>query len=283
MQGRANGGRQSKLKKRKVSSASQILTSNSTSINNEPMHVQIIENKHESTANVNTTEENSDKHHFSHIALKKPVVINSNLIQSIIGSSSSNNRKSITSREQERWSSHILDNRGAKLRYLNILGETSVSFTNDQIKHPSQQGRNSLLKGHGIRIPSSSLSYKLSSIYDDHINPKPAENLSYLGKLRIVHENGASVRDDFRIDGSNKICHLAKYEIRKYLTKQWLNPDVNDDECKGVYRYKIILDDKDNYKTNKRNTYGWISDRSRLKDDPYIILEPIETKTHSER
>lgn len=153
-----------------------------------------------------------------------------------------------------------------------------------------------LLKGDGVRFELSQLNFPSSNPCDssassfedfsssscrtrNHRRHKGQYQMPHYpegkGKIRVISSKGATVRNNFNIDSSNKVSHLQSGCIRSFAEKCWLVADNNDDdECVGVMRYRIRLeaDDKPQH-SNEKLVYGWISDRSRLKDDPYSILE----------
>jgi hypothetical protein len=58
----------------------------------------------------------------------------------------------------------------------------------------------------------------------------------------------------------------------------------DDEKLVGVVRYKVRLFHSDVYKIHNEKTsfdsgkglFGWISDRSRLEDDPFVIAQMQE-------
>ncbi len=122
--------------------------------------------------------------------------------------------------------------------------------------------------------------------------------IKYQGKIRIESDRGATVREVFDIEKSNfAIGKLNMGDERYYIEKKILPPppisllddsdkehgsdyDDDDDECVAVVRYKICLNDADlaeshNGGDNDNPFVGWISDRGRLANDPYLILKEI--------
>ena len=132
-----------------------------------------------------------------------------------------------------------------------------------------------------------------------------------MGKIRIETGQKATIRELYDIDKSNIIIGtLHAGTERYYYEKRTLPPppisllddnedddDEEEDECVAVVRYKVallhmdIIDrtttisttttsfiSKDNDKNNSEMEYplvGWISDRGRFADDPYLILREI--------
>eukprot|EP00957_Ditylum_brightwellii_P118401 9030552-Ditylum_brightwellii.AAC.1 len=117
-----------------------------------------------------------------------------------------------------------------------------------------------------------------------------------LGTVKIVAEQGATIREEYDIDESDFVLgKLVLGDIREFIEEMWLPPpppdeddDSDDDECIGVMRYRIRLAAKD--VSNFRSTcsidewheatgkieenkyfYGWISDRGRLASEKYMI------------
>ncbi|KAL7472982.1 hypothetical protein ACHAXS_013361 [Conticribra weissflogii] len=133
-------------------------------------------------------------------------------------------------------------------------------------------------------------------------------NLKYqvMGKIQITSDRGATIREAFDIDESK--CILGKIflgDVRSFVEKKTLPPppppsprakdtridenngssgsEEGDEECIAVTRYKILLHDGDCSNESSRlverdesgNGFGWISDRARLADDPYLILKEV--------
>jgi len=180
----------------------------------------------------------------------------------------------------------------------------SINTINNSIQKRSS---NSYFMGDGVRIPlqlTSFPDYKISyerspvrektSEYDCNVSSKnctttcsPRINLKTIvpqtGKLRVISSNGATIRTLFKIDdamNSTSIGNLKKGSVREFVQAQWLSPplciDSDEEECVGVFRYQIQLLPQDiahNLKWNVKQHLGWISDRGRLADDPYIITE----------
>lgn len=131
-----------------------------------------------------------------------------------------------------------------------------------------------------------------------------------IGKIRIEPGQKATIREMYDIDKSNIIIGtLHAGTERYYYEKRTLPPppisllddnedDEEEDECVAVVRYKVallhvdIIDrtttistttttsfiGKDNDSNNSEVEYplvGWISDRGRFADDPYLILREI--------
>jgi hypothetical protein len=128
-----------------------------------------------------------------------------------------------------------------------------------------------------------------------------------IGKIRIEPGQQATIRELYDIDKSTIIIGTLPSGIeRYYYEKKTLPPppislldeddEEEEDECVAVVRYKVallpvdILDnntatttttsfiDKNNDNNNSEIEYplvGWISDRGRFADDPYLILREI--------
>ncbi|GMI13230.1 hypothetical protein TrLO_g11229 [Triparma laevis f. longispina] len=88
-------------------------------------------------------------------------------------------------------------------------------------------------------------------------NPQPPTPPS----LKVISAKGATLRTSQHIDSSTVICRIPKNEHVKLLDKVWMDPD--DSDVVGIYRLKVDWNGKQ----------GWISDRGRLKDGPYQIVE----------
>jgi hypothetical protein len=98
------------------------------------------------------------------------------------------------------------------------------------------------------------------------------------GLVRIVYPQGATIRRDCEIHDSSSppIGTLPYQALRCFIEQKWLSPPSGKDlDLVPVLRYKIMLMDGDTCSTNENDDciYGWISDRSRLDDDPYVIAE----------
>lgn len=127
--------------------------------------------------------------------------------------------------------------------------------------------------------------------------PTKSSALKYQGKIRIDTDRGATIREVFDIEKSNVVIgKLNLGDERYYLEKKILPPppislldesdddehdesdyDDDDDECVAVVRYKICLNDSDldESQSGDNPLVGWISDRGRLANDPYLILREI--------
>ncbi|EJK44404.1 hypothetical protein THAOC_37056 [Thalassiosira oceanica] len=108
------------------------------------------------------------------------------------------------------------------------------------------------------------------------------------GRIRIISDRGATIREMFDIDESNFI--VGKLHIddeRAFVEKRSLAPPIDDcesdDSCVNVMRYCIVLDKDDFNEADsdslERDAHGrlvaWISDRGRLSDDAYLILSEM--------
>jgi hypothetical protein len=126
-----------------------------------------------------------------------------------------------------------------------------------------------------------------SSVSNDHVS-FPTRTLkrtsmehpfnNQYGLLRIVSLNGATIRRECDIhDNSSPIIGNLPYQaLRCFVEKQWLSPPPGEEfGLVTVLRYKIILMDGDGSKNEDCTIYGWISDRSRLDDDSYVIADCI--------
>jgi len=87
--------------------------------------------------------------------------------------------------------------------------------------------------------------------------------------IRIVGKNGATVRDAYHIDKSKRIGYLYYDSTREVSERRWV--PGNEDDCVGVYRYRIYLKESDC--DSDYCSQGWISDRSRLKDGQFKIAQ----------
>lgn len=121
-------------------------------------------------------------------------------------------------------------------------------------------------------------------------NSRPS-SLKCQGKVQIISDEGATIREVWDIDKSS--CVIGKLysgDERYFIEKKILPPppilldgsdDESDEECVAVVRYKIVLKSADccasdqNKEEEPGEVVGWISDRGRLADDPYFILQEV--------
>ena len=131
------------------------------------------------------------------------------------------------------------------------------------------------------------------------IDPSPPL-AKFKGKIHIVSDIGATIRDIFDIDESKHVLgKLHHGDVRYFLEKKVLPaPPISvvkacdgdddcisieeEDECVAVVRYKVFLKPGDcngsihfAKKDISGQMTGWVSDRGRLADDPYLILKEI--------
>ena len=123
-------------------------------------------------------------------------------------------------------------------------------------------------------------------------NEAPSQSsMKYQGKIRIISNEGATIREVFDIDNSNLVIgKLHDGDERYFLEKKTLPPppisllddsdddDESDDECVAVMRYKIALEPSDVASSSQgkcNDMVGWISDRGRFADDSYLILREL--------
>lgn len=122
---------------------------------------------------------------------------------------------------------------------------------------------------------------------DSNSTKNTCQQTKYKGKILIHAPIGASIREVFDIDKSNHVLgKLQQGDVRYFLKKKELPPpppnsEDYDDDCVAVTRYKIVLEEGDCASSEfaKRDgggrLVGWISDRSRLVDEPYMILKEV--------
>ena len=117
---------------------------------------------------------------------------------------------------------------------------------------------------------------------------KRDHNSRSAGRIRIISDRGATIREAFDIDESNFIVGKLRIDDeRSFVEKRSLSPPIDDGEsdegCVNVMRYRIVLD-RDDYNeadsdSLERDAHGrpvaWISDRGRLADDAYLILNEL--------
>ena len=135
-------------------------------------------------------------------------------------------------------------------------------------------------------------------------SPTPKTSTKYQGVIRIESDRGATIREVFDIEKSNVVLgKLNMGDERYYLEKKILPPppisllaesddeyESDDDECVAVVRYKICLNVDDlasqrqleqsgsnrgSSENDSSELVGWISDRGRLANDPYLILREL--------
>ncbi|CAM9464885.1 unnamed protein product, partial [Laminaria digitata] len=86
------------------------------------------------------------------------------------------------------------------------------------------------------------------------------------GSLTVVDpDHGATLRSSWSIDNSEELGNLDFGFSLDYDAVWYLSPA--DDECIGVLRYRVVPH------PTLAPTGGWISERGRLRDDPYIIAK----------
>ena len=139
--------------------------------------------------------------------------------------------------------------------------------------------------------------------------PSSMKQQQPIGKIRIEPGQRATIRELYDIDKSNIIIGtLHAGTERYYYEKRTLPPppisllddnedDEEEDECVAVVRYKVALlhvdiidrtiticsstttsfisKDNDSNSEVEYPLVGWISDRGRFADDPYLILREI--------
>ena len=122
-----------------------------------------------------------------------------------------------------------------------------------------------------------------TTMITDRPQPQPTK---YQGRIRIISNKGATIREVFDIDKSNIVIgKLTEADERYFIEKKSLPPppislddsddDENDDECVAVVRYKIALESSDLVLLSQTDMHGWISDRGRLAEDSYMILKEL--------
>eukprot|EP00904_Undaria_pinnatifida_P010034 jgi/Undpi1/6160/HiC_scaffold_20.g08644.m1 len=86
------------------------------------------------------------------------------------------------------------------------------------------------------------------------------------GSLTVVDpEQGATLRSSWSIDNSEELGKLEFGFSVDYDAVWYLSPA--DDECAGVLRYRVVPH------PDRAPKGGWISERGRFLDDPYIIAK----------
>lgn len=130
-------------------------------------------------------------------------------------------------------------------------------------------------------------------------------SLQIQGKIKIVSQIGATIREIFDIDESNHVLGKLLFGEERYFVEKKVLPappipilndsdNENDefsaeDECVAVVRYKIVLTSEDCHgmsdflldgnvvekDSSGKVVMGWISDRGRLAEDSYLILKEV--------
>jgi hypothetical protein len=102
-----------------------------------------------------------------------------------------------------------------------------------------------------------------------------------LGKLRIVAERGATIRECFDMDESERqLGILQKGDMRYFVEKRLLPPPPDEEDCSdivNVNRYKIFLQDDSTGSGRTDKGFGWISDRARYVDDMFQIAQEVKS------
>ena len=129
-----------------------------------------------------------------------------------------------------------------------------------------------------------------SSVTDNkQAQPLPLPTMKYPGRIKIISNKGATIREVFDIDNSKVVLgKLQAGDERYFIEKKTLPPppisiddsdeESDDDECVAVVRYKIALEPADltnGQGASNEPMVGWISDRGRFADEPYLILKVI--------
>eukprot|EP00978_Attheya_sp_CCMP212_P027020 scaffold90036_cov55-Attheya_sp.AAC.3 len=101
-----------------------------------------------------------------------------------------------------------------------------------------------------------------------------------LGKLRIVAERGATIRECFDMDESERqLGKLQTGDVRYFVEKRLLPPPPDEEDCSdivNVNRYKIFLQDDSTGTGRTDQGFGWISDRARYADDMFQIAQEVK-------
>ena len=154
-------------------------------------------------------------------------------------------------------------------------------------------------RGDGTSVSSTCLSLPgVSIMINDAKDPSQSQHHSKY--IKIVSQLGATIRTHCEIDENNdesmRIGKLRLGAIRPIMESKYLDPppiilDMAEDDREydeklvDVIRYKVRLLPSDISQNNdlkgkdfEMDHYrsGWISDRSRLEDDPYAIAEVQE-------
>lgn len=149
--------------------------------------------------------------------------------------------------------------------------------------HDNDDDFDSYQRGDGVLVASDCLS--LPVVFG------PQCHTEY---IKIVSEYGATIRTQYEINENHDSLAIGKLnfgEIRAIVESKWLDPPIvmsgdgyDDEKLVGVVRYKVRLFHSDVYKIHNEKTsfdsgkglFGWISDRSRLEDDPFVIAQMQE-------
>lgn len=152
-------------------------------------------------------------------------------------------------------------------------------------------------RGDGILVASDCLSLPVVCNLRNNGNG-PSQCHTATKYIKIVSQYGATIRTQYEIDENHDSLAIGKLnfgEIRAIVESKWLDPppdmsagggiEYDDEKLVGVVRYKVRLLHRDINKINdaeKRSSgsgkglFGWISDRSRLEDDPFVIAQMQE-------
>ena len=150
-------------------------------------------------------------------------------------------------------------------------------------------------RGDGVLVASDCLSLPVVCSLRNNGNGLSQWHVKY---IKIVSQYGATIRTLYEIDDNHDaslaIGKLNFGEIRAIVESKWLDPpeadmsgdgiEYDDEKLVGVVRYKVRLFSSDIYKINDaektssgsgkgKGLFGWISDRSRLEDDPFVIAQ----------
>lgn len=148
------------------------------------------------------------------------------------------------------------------------------------------------IDGIGNAVPVKTATAVAKAILLCHNSPMLKEKM----KVRIVSK--ANIRQDYRMYEQGMVLgELREGDVREFVATKLLHPLVRNDYCQKDggnigeetdvydetdvdvvvkrYQIKLLSQDAGNEGTVREGSLGWISDRSRLKDDPFMIAEEV--------
>jgi hypothetical protein len=144
--------------------------------------------------------------------------------------------------------------------------------------------------GDGMNIPFRRLAFPNPTATTNkrsvqHTTSPPVAALTQtnvLGKLRIVAERGATIRECCDMDESKReLGKLQKGDVRYFVEQRLLPPPPDEEDCSdivNVNRYKIFLQEDSTGSDHMDQDFGWISDRARYVDDMFQIAQEVKDK-----
>ena len=159
---------------------------------------------------------------------------------------------------------------GSRLVIKGTLPLPKQPVTPEGITSPSQTQISSLTDLQYATSPKRKLSSKVvhETVGSTSTSLRCPEKARFLGSVTIVVSGGATMRSTCDIDdpASSLVCKVPCGSRLRYLGVKELQPDDDDDEVIAVNRLLVEWQGK----------RGWISERSRLKDDQFAIARRDE-------